>query len=470
MKKWLCIICGLIYDEAKGWPADGIAPGTRWQDVPDDWECPDCGVAKSDFEMIEIAASEQSKSTSTQVAQKHAPIVIIGSGHAGYSLAESIRQRAPDREIMLLTADSGSLYSKPSLSNALTRNKTAAELVSENVLAIEKRLNIRIHAHCEVTGIDPEKHIVHTSLGDQQYSKLVLAVGAEPIRLNIDGDCQEDILSINDLQSYSAFRDKLTQAKHVTIIGNGLIGCEFADDLSNQGFKVSVVGLTAWPMDRLIPREIGEQLQAKLAEQNVDWHLENSVALAKRASTTGFAAERNGSENNSRIKVTLNDGQIFETDLIISAVGLRPRMALAKSAGVDCNLGIKVNGGLRTNVADIYALGDCAEINGQLLPYIAPINFAVRALADCLLDKPTMAQYPLMPIIVKTPSYPLTLLPPTITQVGANNEGKWQVETTDQGTRGLYLCSEGNVLGYALNGQVTNERQQWTDQIALSRH
>jgi rubredoxin len=55
MKSWQCIVCGFIYDEAKGLPEDGIAPGTAWADVPEDWECPDCGVAKSDFEMIQIS-------------------------------------------------------------------------------------------------------------------------------------------------------------------------------------------------------------------------------------------------------------------------------------------------------------------------------------------------------------------------------------------------------------------------------
>ncbi|OEY65099.1 rubredoxin [Marinobacter sp. X15-166B] len=62
MKMWMCIICGLIYDEAKGWPADGIAPGTRWEDVPEDWLCPDCLVGKADFDMLEITEDEQAPS------------------------------------------------------------------------------------------------------------------------------------------------------------------------------------------------------------------------------------------------------------------------------------------------------------------------------------------------------------------------------------------------------------------------
>ncbi len=450
MKKWLCIICGLIYDEAKGWPADGILPGTRWEDVPDDWVCPDCGVSKSDFQMLDITPASASDTIAEQEIKKQAPIVIIGSGHAGYSLAETLRERDPQREILVFTSDGGASYSKPALSNALSRDKTAKQLITETVLDLEARLNIRIHANCEVNSIDSEQHLVHTSLGTQAYSKLVLAVGAEPIRLKIAGDCNQDILSINDLQSYAVFREQLSESRHVTIIGNGLIGCEFANDLANKGFKVSVIGLTAWPMDRLIPREMGQQLQANLAANNVTWYLENTIAHAEK--------------REQGMRLTLNDGQVFETDVLISAIGLRPRMALAKAAGIDCNLGIKVNGGLRTNTADIYALGDCAEINGQLLPYIAPINFAVRALADCLLGRPTMAQYPLMPVLIKTPAYPLNILTPP-----ANSDGQWKIEKTADGTRGLFLSKDGDVLGFALSEKLVSERQQWTDQVALTR-
>src|SRR5210317_1929050 len=102
LKKYECIICGLIYDEAEGWPSDGIAPGTRWEDVPEDWLCPDCGVGKADFEMIEI------------------------------------------------TADDAGLYAKPALSNAFALGKDAEALLDESALAIERRLDIRVHAFCPV--------------------------------------------------------------------------------------------------------------------------------------------------------------------------------------------------------------------------------------------------------------------------------------------------------------------------------
>mgnify|MGYP000595577638 FL=1 len=150
--------------------------------------------------------------------------------------------------------------------------------------------------------------------------------------------------------------------------------------------------------------------------------------------------------------------------IIISAIGLAPRIELAKEAGVNCDRGIIVNGGLRTNVADIYALGDCAQINGQLLPYIAPINHAVNALADCLLGKPRMAIYPLMPVIVKTPALPLTILNPPL---NANEEtkGEWQVEDTPEGLRAFFKDSSNNILGFTLSGETTQQRQKWLEQV-----
>lgn len=448
MKKWLCVICGLIYDEAKGWPADGIAAGTSWEDVPDDWLCPDCGVGKSDFEMIEITGSSAADAVAETLTEKAAPIVIIGSGYAGYGLAEALRQRNAEQEILLFTADDGANYSKPGLSNALAREKSADELVTEGALEVERRLNIRIHARCKVQRIDAEAHLLSTDLGEQPYSKLILALGAAPIRLPFEGDAAADVLSVNDLQDYREFRARLESCRRVTIIGNGLIGCEFANDLASRGYEVSVVGLTAWPMDRLLPQEIGTQLQTELGGLGVRWQLENTVERITHG-TDGY-------------QLDLANGDQIETDLVVSAVGLAPRTELAQMAGVDCNRGIVVNGGLRTNVQDIYAIGDCVEIQGKLLPYIAPINFGLRALADCLLGRPTMAQYPLMPVMVKTPALPLTLLPP---DPGVN--GHWQVEKTDNGLRGLFVDQHQVVHGFALAGESTQERQQWTDLISL---
>ncbi|MEX1057963.1 MAG: FAD-dependent oxidoreductase [Natronospirillum sp.] len=392
-----------------------------------------------------VAAATSAVVDSTAVDSTALPIVIIGSGYAGYGLAEAIRQRNPETPVVVFTADDGHHYSKPALSNALARGKGADDLVSETPLALEQRLNIRIYARCHVLCIDAENKRLETDAGTQAYSKLVLALGANPIHLPLAGSGAEDVLSVNDLQDYRAMRQRLQSSTKVTIIGSGLIGCEFANDMALSGYQVDVIGLADSPMERLLPPEIGLQLQEALQKQGVNWYLGN----------TAERIDREGDQ----YRVVLRDGTERVTDLVISAVGLRPHTELAKAMGAEVNHGIQVNGGMRTSVPDVFAIGDCVEINGQLLPYLAPINHGIRALADTLLGRPTMVNYPPMPVIVKTPALPLTLLVPP-----QGMGGIWQVENEAQGCRAFFLDAAECLQGFVLAGEPVSERQFWVDQ------
>ena len=123
----------------------------------------------------------------TAEQQFSADVVIIGSGHAGYGLAQALRKAAPQLEIRVLTQESGHLYSKPALSIALAQGRTAAALATETPLAIEQRLGIRIYTGCKVERIDAQAQRLYTSLGEMDYGQLVLASGASPVRLPIEG-------------------------------------------------------------------------------------------------------------------------------------------------------------------------------------------------------------------------------------------------------------------------------------------
>ena len=146
MAQWECIVCGLIYDEKEGWPDDGIAPGTKWADVPDDWTCPDCGVGKNDFELIpgtdDEAESEDASASSDTGLAGH-PIVVIGSGLAAYSLANAIKKTDADTAITLITRDGGENYSKPMISTGFTKKfepdqlaTQTAENMSDNLITL----------------------------------------------------------------------------------------------------------------------------------------------------------------------------------------------------------------------------------------------------------------------------------------------------------------------------------------------
>ena len=457
-KKWLCVICGFIYDEELGWPRDGIEPGTRWEDVPEDWLCPDCLVGKSDFEMVEMPATAPAPVLNipkVKVVPKtpEGPIVIIGSGYAGYNLAEAIRKQSAEAQIIVLTADDGLHYSKPALSTGLLQGQSASDLVSDKPLDMANRLNMRIVTHCQVESIDKQAKVVHTNLGDQPYGQLVLATGARPIRLPIPGSGAGDMLSVNDLQDYRGYRQALAGKRKVLLIGNGLIGCEFANDLAASGHQVDLVGLTGWPMDRLLPEQIGRKLEYDLQALGVNWYLENTVASIDytngRDATEGYA-------------VKLIGGETLHAEVLVSAVGLQARKDLAEAAGVSCNLGVQVDNKLATNVEHVYALGDCIEVNGQLMPYIAPIYWGIQALAKTLTGTPTDVSYPLMTVMVKTPACPLSLLPPTM-----GVEGNWQVEETSEGLIGRYLDSAGKLHGFVLQGEATSQRTAFVDTVKL---
>ena len=128
MSKWECIVCGLVYDEKEGWPDDGIAPGTRWEDVPEDWLCPDCGVGKEDFELIEQGpVDETPHHEEPEVDKVTAPVVIIGTGLAGYGLAREFRKHDTETPLILITSDDGRSYSKPMLSTGYTKSLSAED-------------------------------------------------------------------------------------------------------------------------------------------------------------------------------------------------------------------------------------------------------------------------------------------------------------------------------------------------------
>lgn len=464
MKKWMCIICGLIYDEAEGWPSDGIAPGTRWEDVPEDWLCPDCGVGKADFEMIEITDDEPAESPAAssppvdaiatpaqapgiqeRPAAADGPLVIIGSGHAGYGLAEAVRAKDTEREIHVITADDGGLYSKPALSNAFALGKDAEALLDESAFSIERRLNIRVHAFCPVEHIDAKAKRLTTRLGELDYSQLVLATGANPIRIPVEGK-SDALLSVNDRGDYREMRrriDALSRDARVVIIGDGLIGCEFANDLAQAGYRVEVVGLADRPLPRLLPEAGSQVLHEALSRLGVSWHLSRSV--------THVSLEDNG------YRLTLTDGSELDADLVVSAVGLVPNVELAKEAGIDCGRGIRVNEYLATSLPDIYALGDAVEVEGQLLPYLAPINAGLRALAATLTGSPTPVSYPVMPVMVKTPAAPVCVVVPP-----ENVEPRWQVAKTADGIEAGCYDDAGQLVGFALVGNAAMaSRSEW---------
>jgi rubredoxin-NAD+ reductase len=285
-------------------------------------------------------------------------------------------------------------------------------------------------------------------MGDEalEYSKLVLALGAIQVPLPVAGGAAKGVLTVNNLDEYARFRGTLAGKKSVAIVGAGLIGCEFANDLCGAGFQVDSIDIADQPLPRLLPGPGAAMLRDRLAAAGVNWHLGTAV---KTLDGDGKA-----------ITITLADGTVLNPDVVLSAIGLRPNCGLAHAAGLKINAGLVVDRHLQTSAPDIYALGDVAEVEGLVLPFIMPITHAARALAATLSGKPTPVTYPAMPVLVKTPACPTIVSPPA---TGA--AGEWRITQDPDGVKSLFVDPSGRLLGYALNGSATAERAKLTPQL-----
>jgi rubredoxin-NAD+ reductase len=374
------------------------------------------------------------------------PIVIIGTGLAGYTLAREFRKLDADTPLVLISADDGAFYSKPMLSNAFAQGKDAGALVNTPAGKMADQLDARILTQTRVTGIDTRARQVVTGQETIGYARLVLALGADPIRLPLDGDAAGSVLSVNDLADYARFREALTRGPRVALLGAGLIGCEFANDLAAQGYSVDVIDLAPLPLGRLLPEACGAAMRDALTAAGIRLHLGTQVER--------IAHEANG------IALTLANGETIDADTVLSAVGLRPRTALAEAAGLAVGRGIQVDRRLQTSAEDVYALGDCAEVDGVVLPYVMPIMHAARALAKTLANEPTPVIYPAMPVVVKTPALATVVNPPA-----PGSEGEWRISGQAPELRADFVGPDGRLLGVCLMGEATKQKQVVTREL-----
>ena len=375
------------------------------------------------------------------------PIVIVGSGLAGYTLLKEIRKRDATTPVTLVTADDGAFYSKPNLSNALTAGKTAAALAGASAEKMAMDLNATVLPHTRVTAIDTQRQRIRTGNGELEYGKLVLALGADPIPHGLAGEGAASVVAVNDLADYAAFRGAIDGKRRITVLGGGLIGCEFANDLAHAGFAVDVVHLGDWPLERLLPVEAGQRLADSLDALGVNWHF-GRTAKSVEPTAGGY-------------QVGLDNGEAIAADVVLSAIGLRPRTQLAQAAGIPVGRGIRTNRLLETGVANVYAMGDCAEVEGLNLPYVQPLMVQARALAATLTGTATPVVYPAMPVMVKTPAHPVAVLPPKIGAVGG-----WKVECGDSGVCALHTDAAGRLQGFALTGGETARRNTLAKELA----
>ncbi|HBS78719.1 MAG TPA: FAD-dependent oxidoreductase [Pseudomonas sp.] len=377
---------------------------------------------------------------------KDLPLVIIGTGLAGYNLAREFRKLDTETPLLLITADDGRSYSKPMLSTGFAMNKDADALGMTVAGPMAIQLNAEIRTHTKVTRLDPANRRVWIGSEPVPYRDLVIAWGAQTINVPVAGDAQEAIFPINDLLDYGRFREAAQGKRRVLILGAGLIGCEFANDLLHGGYEVELVAPCEQIMPSLLPVEPAAAVQRGLESLGARFHLGPVLERLER--------------DDDELVAQLSDGQKIPCDLVVSAVGLRPRTELAEAAGMQVSRGIEVDRLLQTSAEHVYALGDCAEVEGLNLLYVMPLMSGVRALARTLTGQPTPVTYGPMPITVKTPVCPLVVSPPA-----AGSEGRWSVEGEGNDLTALFQDREGRLLGYALTGTAVQQRLALNKQL-----
>jgi rubredoxin---NAD+ reductase len=369
-------------------------------------------------------------------------IVVIGSGLAGFGVLRELRKLSPDAKLTMVTVEDGHFYSKPSLSTALAKGKTAETLVTSNAQKMIAQLKLDARIGREAESIDRKGKALCTTGGPIAYDKLVLAIGATPFRPEIDGDAAHRAISVNQLEHYANFREQLTVSAHVLIMGSGLVGTEFANDLITNGYQVSVVDMLPLPLAQLVPPAVGESVRDALESEGVNWHLGRKVVVI------------NFKTDSKDYVAMLDDGCTIEADLVLSAVGLRPNIVLGQEAGIDVGIGIKVNQYGQTSDPDIYAIGDCAEYQHGHSAYVTPIMAAARGIAPSVLGTPTEIRFPPLAVQVKTTLFPINLLPPTRDCIG-----EWHMTESDaDGEKHLFIDDDGVVRGYVLTRDKTEQR------------
>ncbi|MDB5963614.1 MAG: Rubredoxin-type Fe(Cys)4 protein [Polaromonas sp.] len=402
---FICRACGLVYDEAKGDPDSGLAAGTRFADIPDDWACPLCGVSKSDFEPYVLLAparqatqAKASAPASSVRSRSDAGTVIVGAGRAGWQMAEALRQRDAGMPITLVTACSGDVYDKPMLSVAMARGLTPDKLPRESGAAAARRLGVKLLANAQAVRILPASRQLRTSRGALRYRHLVLAHGAEARSLPQFPAAL--CWRINHLQAYAALRAQLgTTPQRVAIVGAGLVGAELANDLAVGGHRVVLMDAAALPLSACLAPHRAEQLLE--AWKALPLQFVGSVQVTEVSALPGSSAKQ----------LTTTCGQVFSVDHVVVAVGLQTPHRLADSAGLAWNNGIDVQpGSLATSVEGIHALGDCIAIGGTVSRYIEPIGRQASTLAAQIAGQtPVPYLQTRVPLRIKTSSLAFTV-------------------------------------------------------------
>jgi NADPH-dependent 2,4-dienoyl-CoA reductase/sulfur reductase-like enzyme/nitrite reductase/ring-hydroxylating ferredoxin subunit len=271
-------------------------------------------------------------------------IVIVGGGAAGFAAAEMLRRRGYAGEITMLSADDAPPCDRPNLSKDYLAGQAPEEWIPLKGAGFyaDNRIDLRLRTNVEEIDIHGRRAVAAT--GESfAYDRLLLATGAEPVRLAIPGADQPHVFTLRSVADSRAIIGQAERARTAVVLGAGFIGLEVAGALRARGLDVRVVAPVSRPMAKVLGPELGDFLRRLHEANGVTFHL-------------GETAERIDGP-----RVALKGGSILEADLVIVGIGVRPRVELAERAGLEVDRGVVVDAHLETSVAGIYAAGDIAR-------------------------------------------------------------------------------------------------------------
>lgn len=287
---------------------------------------------------------QQVKASSRTWPELPEKVVIVGGGAAGFAAAEMLRRLDFRGSIVMLSQDAAAPVDRPNLSKDYLAGSAPEDWVPLRPHDYYGEAGIELHLNADVTSIDPLARKVVTAAGEAfGYDRLLLATGAEPVRLAIPGATQPHVHTLRSLADCRAIIADAKGARRALVIGASFIGLEVAAALRMRAIEVHVVAPERIPMERILGAAMGGFVRALHEEHGVVFHLEETVAAIDGR------------------RVTLASGKALEVDFVVVGIGVRPRLAVAEAAGLTIDRGVVVNAHLETSVSGIYAAGDIAR-------------------------------------------------------------------------------------------------------------
>ena len=291
-----------------------------------------------------VVSGKLDKKAARKPKSSPASVVIVGGGAAGNAAAEMLRREGYDGPVILIGADESLPYDRPNLSKDYLAGTAPEEWIPLRSADFYRDQKVDVLTKTCVTAIDSKAKQVTLSDGRSlSYGALLLATGAEPVRLQIPGDDLPHVCYLRTLSDSRRIIEKAQNAKQAVVIGASFIGLEVAASLRERKLEVAVVGKELLPLEKILGRELGKLIHKTHEAHGVEFHLGRTPAVIQQRS------------------VRLDDGTMLDCDLVVVGIGVRPNTALAEKAGIATDNGVLVNEFLETDMPGIFAAGDIAR-------------------------------------------------------------------------------------------------------------